>query len=155
MFNSHCAVITALLMLGCTLGGQATASAATFAGASPVSDARLSTLRGGFSTEHGVKLSIGIDQLSFINGKLAVVNHLIQDGLGRVQTIQNGPGNAVNSSVLNGIRDNTLGTVIQNSLDGQAIRNVNVYNVTVTNKRLAQSLSISNAVTDAMTRFMR
>lgn len=133
------------------------ASAAEFAGVAPVSDTQLAHMRGGFSVSRGANrlhLSLGIERLSFVNGELASVTQLgAPKGTG-LRLLQNGPGNRFDTSALKSLSSGTLGTAIQNSLDDQTIQNLNVFNVTVTSRRLAQSLAVGDAVRDSLTRVM-
>lgn len=153
--------VTALALAVVTMAGmQAPASAAPrFAGAKPVSDAQLAHLRGGFSIGSGpdrIQVSLGIDRLSFVNGELATITRLGgSGGDSGIRLVQNGSGNRFDRSVLDALPAGTLGTVIQNSLDDQTIRNLNVFNITVTSRKLAQSLSVRSAVQDALTRGVR
>ena len=141
---------TALLFL--TLAGvPAPVMAADFAGVSPVSDAQLASLRGGFAIGDGddsVWLSFSFDQLAYINGNLVATTHLTSLADAKVTVIQNG----VDNHVRNTWPPDTFGTVIQNSLDSQVISNVNVFNMTVTSLRAAQWLSVQSTVQGALTR---
>jgi hypothetical protein len=147
-----------LLSIMATAGVAAPAAAAGFAGATPVSDAQLAHMRGGFSIGNGrdtVKLSLDIERRAIINGKLQEVSRPGSAAGDRIRLIQNGQRNQLADSVLNGVPAGSLGTVIQNSLDGQAIRNVNVFNITVTSRQIAHSLAIQDTVRDALTSAMR
>lgn len=137
---------------------SATPADAGFAGLRPVSDAQLARLRGGFSVGGGpnqVQLSLGIERLTFVNGELATVTRLGASTADGIRLIQNGGGNLFDTSVLRTLLPGTVGTVIQNSLDDQTIRNLNVFNVTVTSRQLAHSLEIQNSVRDALARVVQ
>lgn len=128
---------------------------AGFTALTPVSDARLATLRGGFTLTHGgvsVDVAMGIQQLTYINGQLVASSVLDTQTIPTsiLRVIQNGPGNTFDPASLN-LLPGSMGTVIQNSLDQQTIRNLNVLNVTVTSQALAQAMSIQSAVRDALT----
>jgi len=148
--------ITALaaLLTGLALASMALPTpAAGFAGAPPVSDARLAQLRGGFAIGSGsdrVRLSFSIERLSFINGELAAITTLNPTSKDGVHVIQNGAGNLVDSALRDALPSDVLGTVIQNSLDNQTIGNLNIYNVTVTSRQAAQSLSMQSSLRDAL-----
>lgn len=152
-------VIAALTLLcGASVCAAGPAADAGFAGLPPVSDAQLARLRGGFSIDGGpgqIQLSLGIERLTAINGKLASVTRLGASAADGIRLIQNGAGNVFDASVLHTLLPGTLGTVIQNSLDGQTIRNLNVFNITVNSRQLAQSLAVQNSVTDALARAVR
>lgn len=62
--------------------------------------------------------------------------------------------NAVSSSIANSLPAGTIGTVIQNSLDGQMIQSINVLNITVTSQALAQAVSLQSFTQGALLRFM-
>lgn len=145
-------IILAAMTVWCT---ALPAAAAHFAGAQPVSNAQLASLRGGFAIGSGrVRLSFGIRRLSFINGKLAAVTQLDSVASGGLHVIQNGPGNFVTPSLSSTLPAGTLMTVIQNSLDGQTISNLNVFDITISSVQAARSLSMHNAVVDALARGM-
>lgn len=155
MFELRRMMTLALVVLGANVGLQAPVSAASFAGSAPVPDSQLANMRGGFSFGHGIELSIGLDRLAFVNGELDVVTRFQQSGTDGIRVIQNGPGNIVDSSVLDAIPSGTLGTIIQNTVDNQTISNVNVYNISVTSSQIAGSLSLRNSLNDALARFTR
>lgn len=124
----------------------------------PVSDARLDRMRGGFSIGGGsgqVQLSLGIERMTFINGELAAVNRMGQSVGGGLRVISNGVGNTFDSAIVRGLLPGTLGTVIQNSMDNQVIRNLNVLHVTVTSQELARSLAVRSMVSDSVARAVR
>jgi len=124
-------------------------AAADFAGAAPVSDARLASLRGGFSIGDGddaVWLSFNFEQIAYINGNPVSMSRLGTRAAASTTVIQNGVGNRVVHATL---PTNTFGTVIQNTLDNQVISNINMINLTVTSLRAAQWLSVQNAVRGA------
>ncbi|MES1954952.1 hypothetical protein [Salinisphaera hydrothermalis] len=128
---------------------------AGFTGLTPVSDARLAALRGGFTLSQGgvtVDVAMGIQQLTYINGQLVASSVIDTQTLPTqlLRVIQNGPGNTFDPNSLH-LLPGSIGTVIQNTLDQQTIRNLNVLNVTVTSQALAQALSIQSAVRDALT----
>lgn len=120
----------------------------------PVSDARLAALRGGFTLMRGgvrVEVAMGIQQLTYINGQLVMPSVVNTPGIPAetLRVIQNGPGNAFDPATLN-LLPGTMATVIQNTLDKQTIRNLNVMNVTVTSRALAQALSLQSSLRDAL-----
>lgn len=98
-----------------------------------VGDERLGELRGGFESG-GLQVSFGFERVTYINDTL-VANaafHLpelarispeqatqLQSVFGRLQLIQNGEGNVFEPAPVPG---GTAGTVIQNTLDDQTIR---------------------------------
>lgn len=123
-----------------------------FIGLKPVSDARLDALRGGFTlSEGGVTVDLAIGVATYINDQLVSASDLTGAAVpsSMLRLIQNGPGNVFNpgASSLPG----TFTTVIQNSLDQQVIRNVNLLNATVTSRAMAQALSLQSSVRSALT----
>jgi len=128
-------------------------TAADFAGVAPVSNARLANLRGGFAIGSGrsrVRVSFGIERLSFINGELAAVTQLGAATDSGVHVIQNGPGNLAAAQLQGALPSGSLATVIQNTLDGQTISNVNLYNVNVTSLQSAQALAMHESLVGAL-----
>lgn len=150
-----------LVVLFSVLGAAGGAQAASvdynhgFARLKPVSDARLDALRGGFTVSQGgvsVDLAMGIERLTYINGQLVAASNI--DGAAlpsqTLRVIQNGPGNMFDTANLH-LLPGTVTTVIQNSLDQQVIRNVNLLNLTVTSRALAEALSLQSSVRDTLT----
>lgn len=126
-----------------------------FARLQPVSDARLAALRGGFTLFNGgvrVDVAMGIKRLTYINGRLVASSALDENNLPTqtLRVVQNGPGNVFDPTQLH-MLPGTVATVIQNTLDKQVIRNLNVLNVTVTSRALAQALSLQSSVRGALT----
>ena len=105
----------------------------------------LDDLRGGFMTDGGLKISLGIERSVFINNELVATTFLNVPDLGALSargatpaqlqgspttSIQNGPGNSLGQSVLRSFGPGML-TVIQNSLDNQLIQGRTVINTTI------------------------
>jgi hypothetical protein len=125
-----------------------------------VAPAALDTMRGGFITPAGLSLSLGIDRTVSINGEIvAHTNFHIADlrnissdearqvdaALNTGQLVQNGPGNFVLSDTLAATR----GTVVQNSLDGQAISTSTIINSSVNSMSLLKDLNFQAGLRDA------
>ena len=108
---------------------------------------RLDALRGGFITDGGLKISLGIERSVFINnvlveGATTILNVpdlavLLARGAAPAQLqgspttlVQNGPGNSVGQSVLQSFGPGML-TIIQNSLDNQFIQGRTIINTTI------------------------
>lgn len=110
-------------------------SAGTELAWTPVDDNHLDTMRGGYETASGLRVGFGIERVVYINGNLAASTRLYIPDVGRMTTddaralaamvgrvtwIRNGPGNTFDPTAMS----TTYGaTVIQNTLDNQAIRN--------------------------------
>ena len=106
---------------------------------------RLDSLRGGFITDGGLKISMGIERSVFINTELVATTilnvpdlaALLARGAAPAQLqgspatlVQNGPGNSVGQSVLQSFGPGML-TIIQNSLDNQLIQGRTIINTTI------------------------
>ena len=121
----------------------------------PVSEEVLDSMRGGFQHHpDGPMMSFGIERSVFLNDKLinsTVLNipdlSRLADKAGDAFTlVQHGAGNSVphNLSSLP-----PLTTVIQNSLDNQAIQSHTVINATVSALTWARALDLGNALSQA------
>ena len=131
-----------------------------------VSDTSLGGVRGGFSG-NGLNISFGIERAVYVNGALVTTTSLNFGDLGQItagrgatsldagtiQLIQNGVGNSVATG---SISPTSIGTVIQNTLDGQKIQNMTVINATVNSLGLLRSMnlgaSLRGAVIDSLRR---
>ena len=106
---------------------------------------RLDELRGGFITDGGLKISLGIERSVFLNNELVATMFLNVPDLAALSArgaasaqlqgspttlVQNGPGNSVGQSVLQSFNRGML-TVIQNSLDNQLIQGRTIINTTI------------------------
>ncbi|MCS6305366.1 MAG: hypothetical protein H8K07_17120 [Nitrospira sp.] len=121
----------------------------------PVNEEVLDSMRGGFQHHpDGPMMSFGIERSVFLNDKLinsTVLNipdlSRLADKAGDAFTlVQHGGGNSVphNLSSLP-----PLTTVIQNSLDNQAIQSHTVINATVSALTWARALDLGNALSQA------
>ncbi|PWK92741.1 hypothetical protein [Fulvimonas soli] len=109
----------------------------------PVSDAVLDGVRGGYDVGQGLVASLGVARAVYVNGSLVTstrfsvpdIAHLtapqaaaLASALGAVNLVQIGANNSFDPSLLRG----GLGaTVIQNTLDRQAIQGLTTLDVTV------------------------
>ena len=134
-----------------------------FASMIAVPDQTLASLRGGFTTQDGIDVSVGLEQLTMINGEIKT--HLILDltELDRVsenshinikdhgkfiQLIQSGDHNAITTDATQ-LSSGVL-TVIQNSKDMQQIQNITLVNVDVSNFSKFLRNSLSNALGESI-----
>ncbi|MDP1634270.1 MAG: hypothetical protein Q8L69_06270 [Gallionellaceae bacterium] len=126
-----------------------------------VADRELDQMRGGFETASGglpLSFSFGIERVSFVNGQLVATSILAipslaelnsgaarAAGLDPITVIQTGPGNTFARP---GIRDlpSQFMTLIQNTLDNQAISNVTVINASATSRDFLRSLALQNSL---------
>ncbi len=126
------------------------------------SDEELEKMRGGFSINTGssqVLLSLGFQQVTFINGVLAAMTTLnlpqsnsavpipIQQNFIPSQIIQNGPGNAYIPPAT--LPSNVM-TVIQNSLNNQIISHMTIINATIASKQLLDAMNMASTLRQAM-----
>ncbi|MBR0568954.1 hypothetical protein J5J83_22740 [Azoarcus sp. L1K30] len=128
------------------------------ADAPPVTDSTLDSLRGGFETPSGLRVSFGIERLVYINGELNSVTNVTLANLGDIHgkgmpdgttlaVIQNGPNNAF---VANGLNDAALATVIQNSLDNQKIQAVTTISASVNSVQMLRGVQMNHSIRDTM-----
>ena len=119
------------------------------------SNEELGQMRGGFAINTGssqVLLSLGFQQVTFINGILAAMTTLnlpqinsaapipLQQSFIPTQIVQNGPGNIyIPPSSL----PSNVTTLIQNNLNNQIINHMNIINATISSKQLLNSMSIA------------
>lgn len=125
-----------------------------------VSDTSLGSVRGGFSG-NGLNISFGIERAVYVNGTLVTTTSLNFGDLGQItagrgatsldagtiQLIQNGVGNSVSTG---SISPTSIGTVIQNTLDGQKIQNMTVINATVNSLGLLRSMNLGSSLRGAV-----
>lgn len=134
----------------------------------PLPDERLADLRGGFDLDNGLKVSFGIERAVYINGALVTTTTLNVAGLGAATSgvapsqngvahgidsiganvIQNGQANLIQG--IGGANNPIAATVIQNTMDNQAIRSVTVINAAVNSLQILKSLNLGSALRDAI-----
>ncbi len=128
---------------------------ADFTRRTPVSEAELDRMRGGFQSDPtGPVMSFGIERSVAINGQLVRSTVLDIPNLmqlaGNPSTtsahIQTGGGNALPPDMAS---LQTFMTAIQNSLDNQSIQSHTIINATVPALSWAHSLALGNALTQA------
>lgn len=128
--------------------------------------ARLDTMRGGFTTGEGLKLSFGIERAVYINGNLVTTTSLNVSDLGAATAgraasatvngslalVQSGTGNTFMPGT---VSSTAVGTVIQNTLDNQKIQHVTVLNATVNSMQVLRAMNLQHAVRTAITDSIR
>lgn len=134
-----------------------------------MSDAGLDRTRGGFTTPDGLRISFGIERAVYVNGSLVTTTSLnvselgvvsagnaaspTPPAMGTIAVIQNGAGNTFLPVA---VPAGSLGTVVQNSLDGQKIQSVSVINATVNSLGVLRSMTtqsnLRNAIVDSLRR---
>ncbi|GAB3474154.1 hypothetical protein GCM10027321_47650 [Massilia terrae] len=154
------------IFLRCVAG---LALAAGSAAASPpatywtaVSPAVLDSARGGFTIGAGLALSFGLERLVSLNGEIVARTSVQLPDIGRLSTEQVRQTGAALSAVnlIQAGADNIFAQpapgqmvgamVIQNSLDGQAIRSQTVINASVNGLALLQALHFERSLADAL-----
>jgi hypothetical protein len=132
-----------------------------FSSENAVASNTLDDYRGGFVTDNGLAVTLGIERIVTINGNVAERSQLDLGDLGRltsgrssltadtanqVRLIQNGGGTF---NVQMG--DTTLGgTVIQNSLSNQLINNQTIINASVNARGLLQAMNFQSSLANAL-----
>ena len=125
-----------------------------------ISETSLDRVRGGFSGD-GLNISFGIERAVYINGALVTTTTLNVSDLGRITAgrataaldigtialIQNGAGNSVAAGT---ISSSSIGTVIQNTLDGQKIQNLTVINATANSLGVLRNLNLQSSLRGAV-----
>ena len=128
-----------------------------------VREEELGGVRGGFTTPEGLKISFGIERAVYINGSLVSTTSLnfsdldkIRGGAslpqGALAVIQSGPGNTFQTGPISA---NTLGTVVQNTLNDQKIQSTTVINATVNSLGIVNSMNAAAALRGAMVDTLR
>jgi len=126
-----------------------------------VAETSLDRVRGGFSPGDGLNISFGIERAVYVNGALVTSTTLNVTDLGQVSAgrtlatlasgtfalVQNGIGNSVATG---SISPSTVGTVIQNTLNGQKIQNMTVINATVNSLSIFQNLNLGASLRSAV-----
>ena len=132
-----------------------------FSSDNAVASSELDNYRGGFVTDNGLAVTLGIERIVTINGNVAERSQLDLGDLGRltsgqssltadtasqVRLIQNGGGTF---NVQMG--DTALGgTVIQNSLSNQLINNQTIINASVNARGLLQAMNFQSSLSNAL-----
>lgn len=120
---------------------------------------KLDGVRGGFST-NGLNVTFGIQRAVYINGSLvtttslnvadvnkATAAQLLPPSLGLVQS---GAGNIFTVPVSSNGTIGTLGTVVQNTLNGQRIQTITQINAVVNSLQLLKNLNLQQTMRGAV-----
>lgn len=134
-----------------------------------IADDALDGVRGGFVGDGGLRISFGIERAVYINGQLVTTTSLNLSELGTlaagkgaaaalpaavgasVALIQSGAGN----TVLSNLGPAAIGTVIQNTLNGQTIQSVTTINATVNSLSVMRSQALQSNLRDAIVNSLR
>jgi hypothetical protein len=159
----------ALALAIAVLAGQAVAGADEylapdnlFSRNNAVDPASLDSYRGGFLTDTGIAVTLGIERIVTINGNVAERSNLDLGDLGRLtsgETRLNADAAGQLRLIQNGggkfdvqLGNNTLGgTVIQNSLNNQMINNQTIINANVNARGLLQAMNFQQTLSGALT----
>lgn len=153
----------AFVLSGVAFASQVLAGPADKAFVSPnaVAPETLDNYRGGFVTDTGLAVSLGLERIVTVNGNVAATSRvdfgdlgslaagrtmLSGDAANQVRIIQNGSGTVgvdFGPSALGG-------TVIQNSLNNQLINNATIINASVEGRGMLQSLNFQNTLSNAL-----
>ncbi|CAB3787263.1 hypothetical protein [Pararobbsia alpina] len=127
-----------------------------------LSDARLDEMRGGFDVAPGLHVAFGIERMVFVNGELIATTSFnipnvaqitpqqaqtLASALGTTTLVQNGPGNSF-QPVANLASGATSGaaTIVQNTLNNQAIKALTTINATVNTLGAYQALNLQSTL---------
>jgi hypothetical protein len=131
----------------------------------PVADERLDGVRGGFAAGAGLRITFGIERASYVNGQLVATTRLNVAAVpGRITgeltqngrpvdsaagwaLIRNGAGNTFRPGTG---ADGAIGTVIQNTLNNQHIRNVTQITATVNSLQWLRGQGVQDSVRGAL-----
>jgi len=130
----------------------------------PLPEPVLAEQRGGFIDADGFKVSVGLDSLVRINDEVRSQVSLqlpdlskLADGTAnlanRIQVIQNGPGSSLPDGLADGLSG--LGTVIQNTLDGQVIKNLKSLNIEIAGTRNLRSSQLKSRINSQIVESLR
>jgi hypothetical protein len=129
--------------------------------ANAVDGAVLGEMRGGVQLANGMNIAIGLTRSASINGIEQYSSSLQLDDLSAgldsaalagigTNVIQNGAGNFVGSSVLDGLSSG-FGTIIQNSLDNQEIHTLSTYDIAISDVgSTLQDIAAAQAISDVL-----
>ena len=130
-----------------------------------INEKSLDRIRGGFFGD-GLNVSFGIERAVYINGTLVTTTSLNVSDLGRVTAgrgtasfdsgtlalIQSGAGNTVTSGTFS---STSIGTVVQNTLNGQKIQSVTVINATANSLGVLRGLNLQQSMRSAVNDSLR
>jgi hypothetical protein len=150
-----------LSMAGAAMAAPDAAPPAAFDAANAVDGATLDAARGGFLGDDGLIVHLGLERLVSINGN--VVEHtqlqlgdigklargeasLSTEAVGELRLIQNGDVRTIAGNAQNLLG----GTIIQNSLNDQMIKNQTSINATVNTAGMLRALNFGTSLNNAL-----
>jgi hypothetical protein len=126
---------------------------------------KLDTLRGGFETPGGLRVSFGIERAVVINGVLQSSTQMRVNDLGGTMAGGTNPANVVPAPgmatvVQNGVNNSTLAnlpaaamaTVVQNSLNNQRLQTITTINATVNSAEMLRGVRMQQSLQDSLNR---
>jgi hypothetical protein len=150
-----------LLSMAATAAPADEAPAVAFSAANAVDSATLDQARGGFLTDSGLVVGLGLERQVSVNGNVVERTEmqlgdigklargegaLARDALGELRLIQNG-----DVRTMAGNASNLLGgTVIQNTLNDQVIKNQTSINATVNTAGMLRALNFGTSLSNAL-----
>jgi hypothetical protein len=150
-----------LLSMAASAAAPDEAAPAAFDAADAVDSATLDAARGGFLTGDGLIVNLGLERLVSINGKVVERSELQLGDLGKLargeaniapqavgalRLIQNGDLRTMAGNAANLLG----GTVIQNTLNDQLIRNQTSINATVNTAGMLRALNFGSSLNNAL-----
>jgi hypothetical protein len=123
---------------------------------------KLDEVRGGFTTDNGLKISFGIERAVYLNGNLVTTTSLniadlskisggraqvTGDGAGVLALVQSGSRNMFAPGT---ISTTAAGTVIQNTLDHQKINTITRIDAVVNSSSILRSISLESSMRSAL-----
>jgi hypothetical protein len=152
---SSCTLLLVLLGAGAAHAGPVPTP---FALADVVGPAVLDNCRGGFTTPTGLSVTLGIERIVTVDGHVAARSELQLGDLGRLAAGASPP--PAMSAVQSALGPDGSGltvrlgaanaTVIQNSLDGQAIANTTIIHATVGTQGMLQAMQFQTTLANAL-----
>ncbi|QJE02354.1 hypothetical protein HH212_21940 [Massilia forsythiae] len=157
----------ALTLAGAALAAQALAASpqvvldrSQFVSQQAVDPATLDDYRGGFVTDTGLSVSLGLERIVTINGNVADRTSIELGDLGSLTSGKTTlSGTAANQLMLiqNGAAQSLQagasllgGTIIQNSLNDQLINNATIINASVNARGMLQSMNFQSTLSNAL-----
>jgi hypothetical protein len=127
-----------------------------------MNEGALDQVRGGFTSDNGLRVSFGIERAVYINGSLVTTTSLNVSDLGAISAgrgttdlsaagsvaiIQSGTGNTFLPGTL---AAGSFGTVIQNTLNDQKVQALTTINATVNSLSILKSMNMQSNLRNAM-----
>jgi hypothetical protein len=144
--------ITSLPLSALALAVSAAPAAAQLPLGESLSDRDLDALRGGFVSEDGFHVDFSVQNMVLVNGEAVLQSELFAAN-GQMANLQftqvggDGTGMIVASSGLH--------TIIQNSLDNQAIESLRIMNIQLSNLQDLRSLGLRDRLDDGIIQSLR